>query len=146
MTLRGKLPLNVASAYSKKQLIVDDGRANIGYRIIQWWLFPSATGPNLSFYGNLATSEANNGTEPDASNNVQIGWNYGGYYIPLQSGSLIDPDHIINRDLYIRAFNSNHGEGIHINYLVVMEEIELSNDEAVIAMIKETAQTSPNTT
>tara|TARA_R110001606_G_scaffold394202_1_gene564880 strand:+ start:720 stop:1178 length:459 start_codon:yes stop_codon:yes gene_type:complete len=145
MTLRGRLPTDASSAFTKKQIIVDDGRSNIGYRVVQWFLFASQPGPNTSFYGNLATGQGTQ-TEPDASSNIQIGWSQGGYYLPLDNSSLIDPDHIINRELYIRAFNSGHAEGNDINYLVVMEEVQLSNDEAVIAMIKETAQTSPNTT
>jgi hypothetical protein len=49
---------------------------------------------------------------------------------------ILDPDHIVIRDLYVTAY-SNSGR---INYLVIVEPVTLSEDEVVLQLIKERSQ------
>jgi hypothetical protein len=58
----------------------------------------------------------------------------------LSPYSVIDPDHIVVRDLYIQGqILSSGGSGV-INYLIELEAVELSDDQAVLALIKERSQ------
>eukprot|EP00729_Bicosta_minor_P025531 gene25531-4289_t len=93
------------------------------------------------------------GTVMDAGDNTQLGWafyataaeiaptapdipavapSYSGFF-----NQLIDPDHIINRDLFISLRNSTNAT---FNYLVVCEFMELTDDEAIVTIIKENSQ------
>ena len=49
--------------------------------------------------------------------------------------SLIDPNHIVIRNLVINNFGSEMA-----NYMVIMEAVSLTDDEAIIALIKERQQ------
>lgn len=89
----------------------------------------------------------------DAGDNTQFGWAYYAQVAsvpssgPTESGlqaaysgydnGLIDPDHIINRDLFISLRFSSTAV---YNYLIVCELLELTDDEAIVTIIKENSQ------
>ena len=50
----------------------------------------------------------------------------------LQSFSLIDPDHVVLRDLYISSFNADDA-----NYMVVLETLDLTENETILTLVKE---------
>jgi len=139
-TLRGTMSsMDGASSYQKRQVILDDGLINQGYRILSFTIWPRdfevfANGGVV--YGILSTESLSN-IQMEASDNRQIAWSQ------LQAGGLkddiIDPNHIVNRDLYVRTYN-NKSATTTMNYLIVMEEISLSDDEAIISIIKEQSQ------
>jgi len=54
--------------------------------------------------------------------------------------SVVDPDHIVIMDLYIQGQTGSAGGTGVINYLVELEPVELSNDQAILTLIKERSQ------
>ena len=44
--------------------------------------------------------------------------------------------------LYLRAYTNGNNEGIGINYLIVMRKYTLSDDEAIVTIVKEESQAS----
>lgn len=132
-TLRGKLTdLNV------KRIIVDDGRPNHGYRVLDFRVWPVGGGTDVC-YGILGLSY-DMATDGDASDNRQIAWSSSGYSAsPTFAGqySVIDPDHVVITDLYIAATTANVDP---TNYMIVVEPITLNDDEAILALIKERSQ------
>jgi hypothetical protein len=120
-------------------LIVDDGRLNIGYKVVSFVVFPYAPAGATQQTPVTLGLDYDMGPNMDASDNRQIGWAVTVYGTgSLEGGqiSVIDPDHIVVRDLYIRNENSND----EVNYLIELEAVELSDDQAVLALIKERSQ------
>jgi len=75
-----------------------------------------------------------------ASDNRQIAW---AFQESAGSGpvyrSIIDPDHVAVRDLFIQTQGDN---GVY-NYLITIEMVELTDDEAIVQIIKEESQSLP---
>jgi hypothetical protein len=55
----------------------------------------------------------------------------------IQPYGVIDPDHIVNRDLFLTMDNTTNGV---YNYLIEAQVVELTDDEAIVTIIKETSQ------
>ena len=130
-TLRGQMQPS-----SKRVLIIDDGRLNHGMKIKEFhvWGIDNDSGAEMS----LNLNEENVGSNWDASNGNQIAWSSqaGAAGVPSQYNfSLIDPNHVVIQDLVINNFGTTVG-----NYLVILEKIKLSDDEAIIQLIKERQQ------
>ena len=132
-TLRGKIPTPVTS----HRLIVDDGRLNHGYRVVEFHIWPDLDGNDLAVgvlgldYDMLAVA--------DAGDNRQIGWAIGsvdatGTNLGGQKWTVLDPDHVVIRALYIICNQTPS------NYLIVLEPVELSDDQAILSLIKERSQ------
>ena len=129
-TLRGLLGGN-----ELRRLVVDDGRLNHGYIVKEFHVWSTS----LSGQRNAEFVLSLNENTPDAwraDNTGQIGW--AGMVIDLtgveslQSFSLIDPDHVVLRDLYVKSLNVDGG-----NYMVVLETIDLTENETILTLIKE---------
>jgi hypothetical protein len=121
------------------QLVVDDGQFNHGYRITRFDCWPE--NDNAGVEGVLSL-DANSAVRGDASDNGQIAWVIGGQGSTSGSTtwfsgyvSVIDPDHIVIRDLYV--YNN---ASTPMNYLVVMEKMTVDDNSAVLALIKERSQ------
>jgi len=130
-TLRGQMQPS-----TKRVLIIDDGRLNHGMKIKEFhvWGIDNDSGAEMS----LNLNEENVGSNWDASNGNQIAWSSqaGAMGVPTQNNfSLIDPNHVVIQDLVINNFGTTVG-----NYLVILEKIKLSDDEAIIQLIKERQQ------
>lgn len=141
-SLRGSIEIS-ALGQGRRQLIVDDGLINVGYKILSWTIWPS-TNFNADRWGAILS------TKPEvfpinmsATNNNQIGWNYA---FDLNDASppvsILDPDHIAVRDLYIAMDVGGAAAGEEMNYLIVMQQYDLSDDEAIIQISKEENQAS----
>jgi hypothetical protein len=141
-TLRGQVTVSAGEA--RKNIIVSDGLVNLGLKIIsiQVWnsITPDGTA-NRTHTAILSLDTIITGTDMNASDNRQFAWNQssingvdGGL---LQPYTIIDPDHIVNRDLFLTMTNST--DGVY-NYLIEAQVVELSDDEAIITIIKETSQ------
>jgi len=130
-TLRGQMQPS-----SKRVLIIDDGRLNHGMKIKEFhvWGVDNDSGAEMT----LNLNEESVGSNWDASNGNQIAWSSqaGAAGVPSQYNfSLIDPNHVVIQDLVINNFGSTIG-----NYLVILEKISLSDDQAIIQLIKERQQ------
>lgn len=135
-SLRGKV-----DAGSKKRLIVDDGMFQHGYKVVEFHIFGADLSSGaIDCTGTLATSDVGQLEDWDASDNRQIAW--AGYtqstsYSPLFIKSIVDPNHIVVTDLFVGAFSNAAAQ---VNYLVVVEPITLSEQQGIIALIKEKSQ------
>lgn len=133
-TLRGQIEVAPASTVGKKNLIAADGLINYGLRIerLQVW----AVDPSDSFISILSYDKIASGTQMNAGDNRQFAWTVGSGQGDVNP-SYLDPDHIVNRDMFLTLVNSAPGT---YNYLIEMRVVELSDDEAIITIIKETSQ------
>jgi len=153
-TLRGTIdlpqragadPFNTA----RRLLILDDGRINIGYRIIAFHVFNSdMTGINQPFsvQAHLSMSLDETSALPRASDNREIAWacyNTGAGESPSRF-DLVDPDHIVVRDLNLIIPITDNVAAASVNYYVLMEEYDLTDQEAIISIIKEESQDVDN--
>jgi hypothetical protein len=135
-TLRGQLPNGTV-----RRLVVDDGEFTHAYRILEFYAFPARpdnAGEDVA--ATLALNEQGARITWDAANGSQIGWaatGIGGSRDLQGTFSLIDPDHIVVRDLWIYGSGS---AAAPTNYLIVLEPVTISEDRAVLALIKERQQ------
>ena len=139
-TLRGRVDTN----NERRRLILDDGRTNHGFRIVEFYIIsdnPSTSAADA--YGSLATEEAAATAIWNLDDNRQIGWagqNLAGSAAPSNQFSLIDPDHVVINDLFVCGSGGSGATSDGYQYLVVMEPVTLSDNEAIIQLIKERAQ------
>lgn len=136
-TLRGSFPEGTT-----RRIIVDDGRYNHGYKVIS---FVAAGSPDLSTNDAFATLGLSEGFDVswDWGDNRQIGWSgttITGSSSPAAPFSIIDPDHIVVSDLFIKGIFATAGVAGDINYLIEIEPITMSDDQAILALIKERSQ------
>jgi len=152
-TLRGQITPTGGKA--SKNLILNDQLINSGLRVTGFFVWPeTAQTTDQTFNAILSYADLTDANvQMDAGDNTQIGWAFQmqtgaiapttpdvSAVAPASSGyfnQLIDPDHIINRDLFISLRNSTTRT---YNYMVVCEFLELTDDEAIVTIIKENSQ------
>ena len=124
----------VVEANTKKRVIVDDGRTNQGFKVVEFYAW--AINPNDDTSIVLGLDEESIGTTANAGNNSQIGWarSMGSTNI-VYDQYILDPNHVVIQDLVVMDL-----AGFDTNYLIVIEEVSLSDDEAILALIKERGQ------
>jgi len=130
-TLRGRVEAN-----SVKRLIVDDGRLTHAMKVDEFhvWAISIASGddPECALGLNYDL-----GADWDASDNRQIAW--AGQTTTattrLMTFELIDKEHLVNQDLYISNFSTHPA-----NYLITLTAVTLSDDQAILTLIKEASQ------
>jgi len=140
-TLRGQI--EVSGGLAKKNIIVSDGLINAGLRIHRFTVWPEngwTGGSDNTFTGILSMDTIIAGSNMNAGDNRQFAWTFssvhtGGTMNPVRE--IIDPDHIVNRDLFLTMDNSTNGL---FNYIIEAQVVELSDPEAIITIIKETSQ------
>ena len=129
-TLRGNL-----KAHTTERVIVDDGVFTDGCRVTAFRVFPTAaTGDDAQ--GLLALDEDALTGGWDASDNRQIGWSF--FFIGTNGGNIgafIADNHVVVRDLFVQNFS-----GVAMNYIIDVERVSLSDDQAILALIQERAQ------
>ena len=137
-TLRGSIK---SEGQNKLQLILDDGRINEGLKVVSFECWCSSGLPTLGMDATLSLDLIPSGFNKfDAGDSRQFAWVTGGYdngIMTMSYRDIIDPEHIINRDLYLYI---DATAGALVNYLIVCETYELSDDEAIVSIIKETSQ------
>ena len=136
-TLRGQV-----AEGEVKRLIVDDGRLNHGYRVTK---FVIAAEPVTSAFDAFATLSLDFDAPLtwDWGDNRQIGW--ASTNAVATSGlnnefSVLDPDHVVIMDLFIQGQVAAAGGTTVFNYLIVLEPIELTDEQAILTLIKERSQ------
>ena len=133
-TLRGQLEVT-AGGTAKAQLIVDDGLLNRGYKVTGFFVWENSGSPT-QFNAVLSMSPSLAADDMDASNNNQIAWAW-----QATSGGwkeyILDPDHVIVRDLFVTVKDASND---FYNYMIVVEEYAITDDEAIINIIKEGSQ------
>ena len=120
------------------RIIVDDGRATHGYIVREFYVWTTGASADgvYAVLGNQYDMTAGG----NASDNRQIAWAGGAWGTAAppasQAFQVVDPDHVIVRDLFIQRVNTNDTA----NYLIVLEPRTLSEDQAIMALIKERSQ------
>jgi hypothetical protein len=140
-TIRGQIEVT-GGGVGRKNLIVADGLINYGLKIISFTVWnkdaPTAT---QKFTSILSLDTISSGADMNAGDNRQFAWTFFTTSSTTSAGTqvrtIIDPDHIVNRDLFLTMDNSSTGT---YNYLIEAQVVELSDDEAIITIIKETSQ------
>ena len=137
-TLRGQIEVT-GGGVARKNIIASDGLINFGLRVESFVLWPDDIAAVQKYAGILSLDTLPSGTLPNAGDNRQFAW--------VQSDAaagniwpainIIDPDHIVNRDLFISMVGS--ATGVY-NYLMEAQVVELTDDEAIVTIIKETSQ------
>jgi len=131
-TLRGQI--EVVAGVAKKNLIVADGLINIGLIVNRFQMW--AVDPADTFQGILSYETLISGSTMNAGDNSQFGWTVGNGSAEIHS-EFIDPDHIVNRDMFLSMIGSDNGI---FNYLIECQMVLLDDNEAIISIIKETSQ------
>jgi len=89
--------------------------------------------------------------------NRQIGWMSKGYNLRagvisdfiagptglVDNQAIMDPDHIVNRNLYINFYSTSESTTSptrDYNYLLILREVKVSESEAILQMVKGVAQ------
>lgn len=151
-TLRGTI--EAVGGKADEQLILNDQLINRGLRITGFFVWPaitiSAAAASQDCNAILSYAKLPSTATMNAADNRQLAWAFhnqaaatgdpavrqtawSGYF-----NQLIDPDHIINRDLFLTIRNST--SGVKFNYLIVCELRKLTDDEAIVTIIKENSQ------
>ena len=148
-TLRGQV--TVSGNKADQQLILNDQLINRGLKVTGFFVWPDVAtkDSDRSFSAILSYARVQDANvRMDASDNTQLGWSWNiqakednAFPLPYAGSGflnqLIDPDHIINRDLFIAfRFSSN----ATYNYMITCELLELTDDEAIVTIIKENSQ------
>lgn len=143
------------SAQGPLQLITDDFRFNHGYRVTKFVIsyqdLHSSTAASRDGYGVLATHPGAIGDPTFPASVIYWGWQdrrqiaWASYFVSGDSSveqtfMLVDPTHIIVRDLYIGITVNSASTADRFNYYIELEEVELTEDQAVLAIIQEEAQ------
>lgn len=115
---------------------------NQGYKVVS---FVVACDPSSSAFDSYATLSLDYDTDKtwNWGDNRQIGWastnivSTSGVNAPF---SVIDPDHIVIQDLWIQGQVSTGSGTDVVNYLIELEPVSLTDDQAIITLIKERSQ------
>jgi len=153
-TLRGQI--TAVSGKADQQLILNDQLINRGLKVTGFFVWPEICNVGSTRICNAILSYArlgNASVEMNAADNTQLGWAFFSQAASVASGGppdpglqaaysgffnqLIDPDHIVNRDLFLSLRNSSSAT---FNYLITCELLELTDDEAIVTIIKENSQ------
>lgn len=135
-TLRGVLDIASGST-GKLQLLVDDGNINVGYKVKEFYLWSNAGTTSFISYLSFAP-QITGGALMDSGNNSQFAWTWLGSGAGSSIERIIDPDHIAVRDLFLTIEAAGGAEPF--NYMIEVEEYAISDDEAIINIIKEGSQ------
>lgn len=133
-TLRGQIEVAGGATVGRKSLVLADGLINYGLKITRFQVW--AVDPADTFIAILSYETIPSGTQMNAGDNRQFGWSVGNGSAEIHS-QFLDPDHIINRDMFLSLVDSSPGT---YNYLIEAQGYELSDNEAIITIIKETSQ------
>lgn len=131
-TLRGQIEVN--GGVARKNLIVSDGLINMGLIVKSFRVW--AIDPTDVFRAILSYDVLSSGTAQNAGDNSQFGWVVGNGSAEIYA-EFLDPDHIINRDMFMSFVASDNGT---YNYLIECQLVELDDNEAIVSIIKETSQ------
>jgi len=135
-TLRGVVDITSGST-GKAQIIVDDGIISRGYKVTKFFVWNNAGTTNFVSYLSFAP-QTFGGNLMDAGNNSQFAWTWLGSGAGSSIEYVIDPDHIAVRDMFVNIEQAGGAE--RFNYMIVCEEYAMTNDEAIMNIIKEGSQ------
>ena len=139
-TLRGMI-----DATERRQLVVDDGDFENAWRVTAFYILPvNMTSGAADASGVLALDRDGLQDNWRLDDNRQIGWSSSTMstaYALNNFNGFIDPGHIVVRDLWVTG-NTNSPDG-RLNFMIEIERVRISADQAVLAILKERSQDDP---
>jgi hypothetical protein len=134
-TCRGQVASEVT-----ERVILDDGRFNTGYRVVEFSIAAQRIDNSDDAYGTLFTDKTGSGTnEWNWQANGQIAWAalVGQSNAASSPFSLVDPDNLVIQDLFVRAKENG---GSPVNYFIRMEKYEIPEWTGALAMVRNNSQ------
>lgn len=149
--LRGQIaPYSLGGAH---HIIVDDGNFNNAWRItrfvVSYYDPTTASAANRDAIGTLAThADALVGNVASVTgwnwdDRRQVAWAGMDFQGDTSVGvtfELIDPQHVVVRDLYLGISASNETSATFYNYFIEIERVKLDDNQAVMAIVQEESQ------
>lgn len=129
------------------RLVVEDGDLNHGYKVKRFIV--SSRYPANAANGCYGTLHLDAITDPiwNWGDNRQIAWaslsitGSGSNTAANAPFTLVDPDHIVLRDLYLTCqLGTSTTDEALVNYFVELETVEINDNQAVLTLIKERSQ------
>lgn len=122
------------TAGTKTRVIVDDGKFTDAWEVVGFDVF-AENGLAPDAQAILALDQDGLTSKWDAGDNRQIGWAF--MFTGTNGGSVHSwiRKHVVCRDLWIENFGPNT-----LNYIIRVQRRELSEDQAILALIQERSQ------
>ena len=149
--LRGTIP--PYSIGGAKHLVVDDGNYNDAWRItrfvVSYYDPTTSSAGNRDAIGTLATSadalvgqvaSVTGWTWEDRRQVAWAGMDFQGDTSVGLTFELIDPQHVVIRDLFLGISASNETSATFYNYFIELERVELNDHQSVMALVQEEGQ------
>jgi hypothetical protein len=151
--LRGRIPTIQYGGLTN--LVVDDGNFNDAWRVTKFYIsIPAVHDPSLGSFDSCAVLATHENAIPNPSLSTVIHWDWadrrqfawtsielnGDTTIGAWSEGVIDPQHIIVRDLWIGITAAFATSTRDFNYMIELERVTLSDNQAVMALVQEVAQ------
>ena len=135
------------------QLIQDDRRFNNGFKIRRFLVSYQFPADSVASSRDLVAVLATHEDAFQVGSVIEVAWNWQdrrqiawastnhvGDSIVEHSFELVDPTHVVVRDLYF-ACSAGFASGTnYFNYYIELEQIDLTENQAVLAIIQEEAQ------
>ena len=150
LTFRGSIDVaDNARSTNNKIFAYESSDLTRAWKVKEYYIWPESiraiSGGDGQFM--VCSSVATDTIDPDGfddvvtvNDNRQIGWMMKG----LQDNrAIIDPDHIINRHLYINLYSTSDNSASPIrryNYIIILEPMKISENEAILQLVKGVAQ------
>ena len=166
LTFRGSIDVaDNARSTNNKIFAYESSDLTRAWKVKEYYIWPESiraiSGGDGQFM--VCSSVATDTIDPDGfddvvtvNDNRQIGWMMKGYnlrdaatdFITGPTGlqdnrAIIDPDHIINRHLYINLYSTSDNSASPIrryNYIIILEPMKISENEAILQLVKGVAQ------
>lgn len=148
VTFRGKISGTVSGTYKPTRILCDDGDPKTAYRILSFAAW-AVDGSDFNNDGNMIIATEESGVTDytagftDCSDNRQIGWaawsNGGAFGDVTLTNGLVDPDNVVNENLYLAGSISSSG-GDNINYLITAEKIKINLTENLYTTVRNYSQ------
>lgn len=141
-TCRGTL-FAVAEAGVTKRILLDDGRWDTGYRLVEFRVWPQDCSDfnEELVYARVATDSIAivAATFWNAGDNRQIAWAAGTLdnAPDVQNWGLVDPDNLIVQDVYVQALSASEEDS---NYFMRFEKYDISEWKGALAMVRNQSQ------
>ena len=137
---------SIRSDNSSNRIILDDGRFDTAYRVVDFVIGPHDM-DNLftfAFTAKLLTDDdTSTGVNWNWEDNAEIGWAAfafdGNATDTLGNFKQIDPDNLVVQDLFIRADEAN-GNDKKLNYFLRMEKYDITDSQGALAMVRNRSQ------
>jgi hypothetical protein len=128
------------SAGEIRRLIVDDGRFTDGWIVESFDVASTDPGSALDPHAVLCIDEGGCTGNWDWADNRQIAWAFFSNETGTGAGQSITygswvSEHVVVTDLFIECFST-----VGCNFMITIRRHELTEDEAILALIKERAQ------